>query len=232
MKTRRPRRSKRRRPMPISCATNWWSTRCGSASLRPTAPLYDSLQQRLRTASVQSGLESLEIDVVDQALPPAEPVLRPQSTVILTALVFSLLAGIVVAFLMESLDTGLRSIAEIESITELAVTGHHSASAQIVGGSGRDPHHGTTKYRYSDPAEVAVCRSVPFPANLAAALQYRPSAEVHCSDQCHALGRQDDGGKQPCCDPGATGHARSADRRRPSAAQHSSSVRVEREDRV
>jgi polysaccharide biosynthesis transport protein len=81
--------------------------------------LYDSLQQRLRTASVQSGLESLEIDVVDKALPPAYPVLRPQSTVILTALIFSLLAGIVVAFLMESLDTGLRSIAEIESITEL-----------------------------------------------------------------------------------------------------------------
>jgi capsular exopolysaccharide synthesis family protein len=81
--------------------------------------LYDGLQQRLRTASVQSGLESLEIDVVDRALPPASPVLRPQSTVILTALAFSLLAGIVAAFLMESLDTGLRSIAEIESITEL-----------------------------------------------------------------------------------------------------------------
>jgi polysaccharide biosynthesis transport protein len=80
--------------------------------------LYDSLQQRLRTASVQSGLESLEVDVVDQALPPAEPQLRPQSTVILTALVFGLLAGIVAAFLMESLDTGLRSIAEIESIRE------------------------------------------------------------------------------------------------------------------
>ena len=81
--------------------------------------LYDSLRQRLRTASVQSGLESLEIDVVDPAIPPANPVLRPQSTVILTALAFSLLAGIVTAFLMESLDTGLRSIAEIESITEL-----------------------------------------------------------------------------------------------------------------
>jgi capsular exopolysaccharide synthesis family protein len=81
--------------------------------------LYDNLQQRLRTASVQSGLESLEIDVVDRALPPANPVLQPQSTVIMTALAFSLLAGVVVAFLMESLDTGLRSIAEIESITEL-----------------------------------------------------------------------------------------------------------------
>jgi capsular exopolysaccharide synthesis family protein len=81
--------------------------------------LYDSLQQRLRTASVQSGLESLDIEIVDRALPPANPQLRPQSTVIITALVFGLLAGIVIAFLMESLDTGLRSIAEIESITEL-----------------------------------------------------------------------------------------------------------------
>jgi len=81
--------------------------------------LYDSLRERLRTAGVQAGLESLEIDIVDQALPPAHPLLRPQSTVILTTLVFSILGGIVVAFLMESLDTGMRSIAEIESITEL-----------------------------------------------------------------------------------------------------------------
>ncbi len=81
--------------------------------------LYEGLLQRLRTAGVQAGLESLEIDVVDQALPPASPVLRPQSTIIMTSLVFGLLGGIVVAFLMESLDTGLRSVAEIESITEL-----------------------------------------------------------------------------------------------------------------
>jgi succinoglycan biosynthesis transport protein ExoP len=81
--------------------------------------LYNGLQQRLRTATVQSGLESLEIDVVDPSVPPANPLLRPQSTIILTALAFSVIAGIVLAFLMESLDTGLRSIAEIESITEL-----------------------------------------------------------------------------------------------------------------
>jgi succinoglycan biosynthesis transport protein ExoP len=81
--------------------------------------LYESLLQRLRTAGVQAGLESLEIDVVDQALIPAHPVLKPQSSVILTTLVFSLLGGIVIAFLMESLDTGLRSVAEIEAVTEL-----------------------------------------------------------------------------------------------------------------
>jgi capsular exopolysaccharide synthesis family protein len=81
--------------------------------------LYENLLQRLRTADVQAGLESLEIDVVDQALLPAAPVLKPQSTIILTALIFGTLAGIILAFLMESLDTGLRSVAEIESITEL-----------------------------------------------------------------------------------------------------------------
>lgn len=81
--------------------------------------LYEGLLQRLRTASVQAGLESLEIDVVDQALPPATPVLKPQSTIILSSLILGLLGGIVVAFLMESLDTGLRSVAEIENITGL-----------------------------------------------------------------------------------------------------------------
>jgi polysaccharide biosynthesis transport protein len=81
--------------------------------------LYDSLRERLRTAGVQAGLESLEIDVVDAALIPASPLLRPQSSVIITALVFGLLGGIVMAFLLESLDTGMRSVAEIENITEL-----------------------------------------------------------------------------------------------------------------
>ena len=81
--------------------------------------LYEGLLQRLRTAGVQAGLESLEIDVVDQALPPAAPQLKPQSTIILSTLVFSVLGGVIIAFLMESLDTGLRSVTEIESITEL-----------------------------------------------------------------------------------------------------------------
>ena len=80
---------------------------------------YEGLLQRLRTAGVQAGLESLEIDVVDPAQIPAYPKLQPQSTIIITTLVFSLLGGVVLAFLLESLDTGLRTIAEIESITEL-----------------------------------------------------------------------------------------------------------------
>lgn len=81
--------------------------------------LYEGLSQRLRTAGVQAGLESLEIDVVDQALLPASPQLQSSSTLIVTTIVFSMLGGIVVAFLLESLDTGLRSISEIEAVTDL-----------------------------------------------------------------------------------------------------------------
>ncbi len=81
--------------------------------------LYESLNQRLRTAGIQAGLESLEIDIVDQAQMPANPVVQNQTGTITSTLVFSLLGGIVVAFLLESLDTGLRGVAEIEQITEL-----------------------------------------------------------------------------------------------------------------
>jgi capsular exopolysaccharide synthesis family protein len=81
--------------------------------------LYEGLLQRLRTAGVEAGLESLEIDVVDQALPPAKPTLKRRSTVVLTGMVFGLLGGIIIAFIIESLDTGLSSVAEIESLIEL-----------------------------------------------------------------------------------------------------------------
>lgn len=81
--------------------------------------LYEGLLQRLRTAGVEAGLESLEIDVVDPAMMPATPTLKPKSTVVLTYLFFGFLAGVILAFLLESLDTGLRTVAEIENIIEL-----------------------------------------------------------------------------------------------------------------
>lgn len=81
--------------------------------------LYEGLRQKLRSAGVEAGLESMEIDVVDQALPPAKPVLKRRSTIVLTDVIFGLLGGIIIAFIMESLDTGLSSITEIESLTGL-----------------------------------------------------------------------------------------------------------------
>ena len=69
---------------------------------------------------MQSGLESQEIDVIDSAVPPARPNLKPRSSfVILYGFVF-LFIGIVLAFVLESLDTALRNVAEIEQVTGLA----------------------------------------------------------------------------------------------------------------
>lgn len=81
--------------------------------------LYDGLLSRLRAAGVQAGLESLEIDIVDRADLPAAPTLKPRSSMMIQNGIFGLIGGIVLAFLLESLDTGMRSVAEIESITQL-----------------------------------------------------------------------------------------------------------------
>ena len=81
--------------------------------------LYEGLLQKLRTASVQAGLESTEIDIVDEAVVPVSAVQQPRSTIVMTWLALGLIAGILLSFILESLDTGLRSIAEIESVTEL-----------------------------------------------------------------------------------------------------------------
>jgi succinoglycan biosynthesis transport protein ExoP len=81
--------------------------------------LYEALTEKLRTAGVEAGLESLEIDVVDRAVMPVTPAGTPRSTTVLTWAALGLVAGVLLAFLLESLDTGLRSIAEIESVTEL-----------------------------------------------------------------------------------------------------------------
>ncbi len=81
--------------------------------------LYEGLQQKLKTAGIEAGLESTEIDVIDPAEVPLSPVMQSESTIIMTYVMVGLVGGLGLAFLLESLDTGLRSISEIESVTDL-----------------------------------------------------------------------------------------------------------------
>jgi capsular exopolysaccharide synthesis family protein len=81
--------------------------------------LYDGLHQRLRTAGVEAGLESTEIDIVDPALPPLGPTLKPRTSMLVVNSVVMLIVGLVLSFLLDSLDTGLRTVAEIESVSGL-----------------------------------------------------------------------------------------------------------------
>ncbi|HEY5381566.1 MAG TPA: polysaccharide biosynthesis tyrosine autokinase [Acidobacteriaceae bacterium] len=81
--------------------------------------LYEGLSQRLQTARIEAGLESTEIDIVDRAVPPVLPSLRPRSSMMLVDTLVMLALGLVVAFLLENLDTGIRTVAQIESISGL-----------------------------------------------------------------------------------------------------------------
>jgi capsular exopolysaccharide synthesis family protein len=81
--------------------------------------LYDALEQRLETAKVEAGLDASEVDQVDKALPPVNPTLQSRTNIVLTTTVFFLLGGIVIAFIIESLDTGLHNIQQIEAIMQL-----------------------------------------------------------------------------------------------------------------
>jgi capsular exopolysaccharide synthesis family protein len=81
--------------------------------------LYEGLTKRLREASIQAGLQSSEIDIVDPALLPIVPTGPRRSIIVILSMVFGIIGGIGMAFLLESLDTSLRSIAEIEAVMEL-----------------------------------------------------------------------------------------------------------------
>jgi succinoglycan biosynthesis transport protein ExoP len=70
--------------------------------------------------SVQARLESREIDIVDEAKPPASPTLEPRSSLLTLYSAIGLIFGVILAFVLETLDTGLRSVAEIEAVTGLA----------------------------------------------------------------------------------------------------------------
>ena len=81
--------------------------------------LYDGLLQKLRTAGVQAGLESQEVDVVDNAVPPIGPSLKPKGSIILVDVIVCVGLAVILAFVLESLDTSLSSVAEIETISGL-----------------------------------------------------------------------------------------------------------------
>lgn len=81
--------------------------------------LYEELLGKLRSASVQAGLDALEIDVVDTALKPAGPTITPRSKILAKDLILGLILGVVIVFALESLDTGIQSVAELEQITQL-----------------------------------------------------------------------------------------------------------------
>ena len=81
--------------------------------------LYEGLLSRLREAGIESGLASSEIDVIDTARIPMYPSGISRSSRVMVGLLFGLFGGMALAFFVDSLDTSLRTVHDIESVSEL-----------------------------------------------------------------------------------------------------------------
>jgi len=84
-----------------------------------TRDLYDTLQIKLKEASVTAGLSAANISVVDSAQVPYLPVAPRKRVSILMGLVGGFLGGCMLAFLIESIDDRLQTSDEVESVTML-----------------------------------------------------------------------------------------------------------------
>ena len=103
--------------------------------------LYDGLLKKLKEAGITAGLKSSNINIVDQASEPVEPVEPNIPLNISLGLMGGLLGGIAMAFIVENIDNSIRTPQDIESycslpslgvIPTVALTGRGAAKALDV----------------------------------------------------------------------------------------------------
>src|ERR1035441_6405147 len=85
--------------------------------------LYQDLRQRLKEAGVSAGLRSSNIRVVDVARTPTYPIKPNVLRNLELGLLLGLACGIGLAFVLESLDTSVRTMEELSAISTLPALG-------------------------------------------------------------------------------------------------------------
>lgn len=83
--------------------------------------LFDGLLQRMKEVGVAAGIGENNISVVDPALVPVKPYRPNPKLNLLLGLGLGLLAGLVLAFLLDALDDRLKSPEELETLTGIPV---------------------------------------------------------------------------------------------------------------
>lgn len=85
--------------------------------------LYDGLLQKLKEASLAAGLESTNVRIVDRARVPLHPA-RPNIPMNLEfAVLIGLIGGVAIAFVLEVLDTTVRTPDQAETVSGLPTLG-------------------------------------------------------------------------------------------------------------
>jgi polysaccharide biosynthesis transport protein len=78
--------------------------------------LYSSLMQRLKDATVSAGLQSTNINLVDPALPPVDPVRPRKALNIALGLLAGLVLGVMLAFAQEGIDHSVKTAEDVETM--------------------------------------------------------------------------------------------------------------------
>jgi succinoglycan biosynthesis transport protein ExoP len=135
--------------------------------------LSDTLQLKLKEAGLMAGLASADISIVDRGLVPSRPVFPKKILMLPLGLIVGLFGGVVVAFVLESVDDTLETSEEIESISALPalatiplMKSRHFFDGNVKGSNQRLPRTGlgtiAVRYRGTLLAEAyqVVCNSV------------------------------------------------------------------------
>lgn len=85
--------------------------------------LYDGLLKKLKEAGIMAGLKSSNINIVDQAGVPVEPIEPNIPLNISLALLGGLLGGVALAFVVENVDNSIRTPQDIETYCSLPSLG-------------------------------------------------------------------------------------------------------------
>ncbi len=84
-----------------------------------TRTLYVRLYTKLRTAAVNAGLNSIQVELVDAAQVPGSPLPGDGWLLLLEYTLGGLLLGATISLALENLRSGLRTALEVETVTDL-----------------------------------------------------------------------------------------------------------------
>jgi tyrosine-protein kinase Etk/Wzc len=85
--------------------------------------LYGVLKEKLEDARINEIQKIEDISLVNPAVRPNQPINPPQQTTVVLGFLLGAVLGITIAFVMESLDTSLGTIEDVESVLKLPVLG-------------------------------------------------------------------------------------------------------------
>ncbi|MFH0888388.1 MAG: polysaccharide biosynthesis tyrosine autokinase [Planctomycetota bacterium] len=88
-----------------------------------TSAIYSDLKQQFEKARIAEGEKTSDVTIINLALTPTKPIKPNKTTNQIVGFILGLLISLSAAFIIEHLDTSIRTIEEIENLLQLPVLG-------------------------------------------------------------------------------------------------------------